>query len=231
MADSLDPVRKKLWLLFEEEQELRNLAAQLQRQINEADVDDPRLAGWERRRDGARADLAEHRQRIDAHLRDAILDSPLHGFDAAGLDAFRDTAAREDLVFIMTKFPDEGNPLAPALARVIEEVQVAVRACGREPRIATWPYEDLVWRNVVLHMVGCGTGIAIVEGKYRPELNPNVAMEWGYMVGSGRKVRFLKEESFDPKLLRADFVGRTYEEFVWDDPKPGIAAAITKWFR
>ena len=46
-------------------------------------------------------------------------------------------------------------------------------------------------------------GIAIVEDKYLPELNPNVAMEWGWMRGMGRNVLYLVEKDF--KKQRAEF--------------------------
>ena len=46
---------------------------------------------------------------------------------------------------------------------------------------------------------------AMVEDKYAPELNPNVAMEWGWMRGLGRRVLYLVEQTFTKK--RADWSG------------------------
>ena len=70
-------------------------------------------------------------------------------------------------------------------------------------------------------------GIAIVEDKYVPELNPNVAMEWGWMRALKRSVLFLREESFDH--ARADWDGLIDYRFKWDDPKPGIDVALDKF--
>jgi hypothetical protein len=72
--------------------------------------------------------------------------------------------------------------------------------------------------------LGCCRGIAIVEDRYRPELNPNVAMEWGWMKGMGKSVLFLMEETFQHN--RADWHGLIAKSFKWDKPKPGICGAI-----
>ena len=70
-------------------------------------------------------------------------------------------------------------------------------------------------------------GIAIVEDKYIPELNPNVAIEWGWMTGMGREVLYLREEGFDHE--RADWSGLINYTFEWKDPKKGIESAVTKF--
>ena len=66
-------------------------------------------------------------------------------------------------------------------------------------------------------MLGCHRGIAIVEDKYRKELNPNVAMEWGWMRGFRRPVLFLVEASFES--ARADWSGLISSEFTWPQSK------------
>ena len=76
--------------------------------------------------------------------------------------------------------------------------------------------------------MGCAMGIAIVEDKYRPEINPNVAMEWGWMRALGRRVLFLMEETFSHG--RADWGGLRSLEFKWEAPKPRIRKAINEFF-
>lgn len=76
-------------------------------------------------------------------------------------------------------------------------------------------------------MLCCGRGIAIVEDRYAPEMNPNVAMEWGWMRGMGRRVLYLRERKF--RHRRADWEGLLTEEFDWDDPAPGIGAALDRF--
>jgi hypothetical protein len=138
--------------------------------------------------------------------------------------------AFEDFVFIMTKFPDlkDKNPEGPRLSSVIGNVADAVKARGYKPRIASEKdYNRWLFGNVELFLCGCARGIAIVEDKYLPELNPNVAIEWGWMTGMGRDVLYLREQGFDH--ARADWTGLTNYTFDWNDPKPGIDSAVNKF--
>ncbi len=134
----------------------------------------------------------------------------------------------EKSVFIMTKFPDPGDPRSDALQRVIDSVGKAIQGCGYCARIASeTDHHEWLWGNVELYLLGCAYGVAIVEDKYRPELNPNVAMEWGWMRGMGRRVLFLREKEF--KNDRADWSGLTGYEFEWDNPEPGVLEAVKKF--
>jgi hypothetical protein len=136
----------------------------------------------------------------------------------------------DDFVFIMTKFPDrsDGKHEGQQLEAVIKGVQEAVKARGYKPRMA-WEKDYTRWLfgNVELFLLGCARGIAIVEDKYIPELNPNVAIEWGWMTGIGRDVLYLREQGF--KHARADWDGLIHYPFDWKDPKPGIDLAANKF--
>jgi hypothetical protein len=144
------------------------------------------------------------------------------------LQAFWDDGSYERSVFVMTKFPDPGgNPKTPELERVIKAVKSAVDASGFTPRVAQFPrnYHPGLWDSVELHLLGCRQGIAIVEDCYLPELNPNVAMEWGWMRGMGKPILFLIEEGFGH--FRADLGDLLKEQFSWADPGPSINAAVS----
>jgi hypothetical protein len=78
-------------------------------------------------------------------------------------------------------------------------------------------------------LLGCKRGIAIVEDKYLPELNPNVAMEWGWMRGMGRNVLYLVEKEF--KRQRADWGGLIEAPFDWANPKLGIEKGVRDWLK
>jgi hypothetical protein len=79
------------------------------------------------------------------------------------------------------------------------------RACYK-PRIACEnDYTRWLFGNVESCVFGCARGIAIVEDKYLPELNPNVAIEWGWMTGMGRDGPLFTEQGFDHG--RADWSG------------------------
>jgi hypothetical protein len=141
------------------------------------------------------------------------------------LPQFHQKGTYDASVFIMTKFPDGPSPEAVQLHNIIEAVKAEVQGRGYIPRIAQGPaYHRWLFDNVELFLLGCARGVAIVEDKYLPELNPNVAMEWGWMTGMGRQVLFLREEKFEH--VRADWSGLLNAPFDWKDPGPGIAAGL-----
>jgi hypothetical protein len=132
----------------------------------------------------------------------------------------------------MTKFPDpkSSSPADAQLTAVIQEVRNAVQGCGFVARIASDnQYHPILWDNVELYLLGCRRGIAIVEDKYLPELNPNVAMEWGWMRGMGRNVLYLVEKDF--KKQRADWGGLIERTFDWASPQADIKAAVEFWLK
>jgi hypothetical protein len=176
-------------------------------------------------------DIERQRQRMASVLRNVIEFPPQHTRHGLLLDGFHGVASFDKSVFVMTKFPDRQapKPLDKELDAVIQAVRDAVQAHGYRARLADDkpPYHALLWDNVELHLLGCERGIAIVEDKYLPELNPNVAMEWGWMRGMGRKVLYIVEKDF--KRARADWDGLIETRFDWANPAPGIQAAVNAW--
>src|ERR1044071_7899395 len=143
------------------------------------------------------AALDAARDRIVNNLQKRVVRYPYyHERHFRLLRDFHAAGKYEESVFIMTKFPDPGDPGAPQLQNVIDAVSEGIRANGLKPRIATTQYHPLLWDNVELHTLACCRGVAIVEDRYRPELNPNVAMEWGFMRALGKPVLFLIEKDF-----------------------------------
>jgi hypothetical protein len=144
------------------------------------------------------------------------------------LQDFWRTGAYEESVFIMTKFQDkqQSKDKNDQLDRVLGAISSAVESCSCKPRIAQFPnnYHPGLWDNVELHLLGCERGIAVVEDRYNPELNPNVMMEWGWMRGMGKRVFFLREKNF--RHFRADLGDLLSEEFDWDNPEPGVSTAV-----
>ena len=97
----------------------------------------------------------------------------------------------------MSKFVDGDDEAKDAeLQRVLDAAADALADAGYKPRIAQgMNYHESLWDNVELHLLGCSRGVAIVEDQYRAELNPNVAMEWGWMRGMGKPVLYLVEDA------------------------------------
>ena len=132
----------------------------------------------------------------------------------------------EKSVFIMTKYPAKPpTPVDLQLQKVIDAVTSAVTNRGYIPHLASnKKYHPELFRNIEVYMLGCSRAIAIVESKHTAELNPNVAMEWGWLRSTEREVLFLVEKDFDRE--RADISGLIKDEFDWDDPEPGIKTAV-----
>jgi len=150
---------------------------------------------------------------------------PQHDRHFRKLSEFHREGSFDQSVFVMTKFPDGATPESVQLSSVIDSVKAAVTARGYLPRLAMGQnYHRWLFDNVELFLLGCARGIAIVEDKYLPELNPNVALEWGWMVGMGREVLFLREQNFTH--ARADWSGLINATFEWTNPAPGVSAAM-----
>ena len=127
----------------------------------------------------------------------------------------------------MTKFPENAAGEDDKLKAIIAEVKQSITAAGFIPRIATFEYHQELRKNVELYLLGCARGVAIVEDHCRSELNPNVAFEWGWMKGMGKRVFYLMEERF--AHTRADWSGLLNKTFSWDNPTEGVRTALTDW--
>ena len=176
--------------------------------------------------------LKERERRTREKFENLLSVPPFHSRHDGLLEQFHDVASFEKSVFIMTKFPRdnpaERDALDEQLERVINAVKTAVEGSGFTPRIATeQAYHAQLWDNVELYLLGCRRGVAIIEDRYRDEMNPNVAMEWGWMRGMKRDVLYLVEDNFDNE--RADTTGFLNKGFSWDDPEERIEQAVTVW--
>lgn len=190
-------------------------------------------------KDEQEKDLADRIAKLDQQLesvaRELTTFPPQHLRHQPRIDAFHQDGAFDKSVFVMTKFPDAqaaangaNNGKDKELSAVITAVRDAVTACGYTPRVASdRRYHPALWDNVELYLLGCNRGIAIVEDKYLPELNPNVSMEWGWMRGMGRDVLYLVEKDF--KHERADWNGLIQESFDWANPAADIDRAVRGW--
>jgi hypothetical protein len=179
-----------------------------------------------------KSDIERQRQRVIKLLREVVEFPPQHLRHEQVLSQFHGVATFDKSVFVMTKFPDPKGP-APVdaqLRAVIQAVRDAVQNCGYVARIASdGQYHPILWDNVELYLLGCRRGIAVVEDKYLPELNPNVAMEWGWMRGMGRNVLYLVEKDF--KKQRADWGGLIESPFDWANPGLDIKAGVEAWLK
>jgi len=178
----------------------------------------------------AEGEMDEHHALNQKKIADALemlVRYPPHLQKHAGkLKYFHDNGrVYEKSVFIMTKFPDGNGTIDDELTKVIKTVQDSITRSGFHPRIALGHprYFPTVWDNVEIHLLGCARGVAIIENRYKQELNPNVALEWGWMRAMDKDVLFLLEKDF--KQFRADILGFIPDTFSWD----GSATSQVRW--
>ncbi len=133
------------------------------------------------------------------------------------LKHFHDDDRFDRSVFVMMKFPDPAHMEAWQVA-CLEDLYGAVKEeldrhglVARRADKKTYAASKQLWDNLSIYMLGCRYGVAILEDHVGDELNPNVALEYGFMKGLGREVILLKERRF--KHLRADLVGTIPKEF------------------
>jgi hypothetical protein len=221
MPGSYEEATKELRKLFREQFDLQNAMDALSDRTSTAEAEEKLIAYNQQ--------LAAKKREIQQYLECELLRYPPHhlGPHALELQKFHQLAPYESSVFIMTKFPEGKGAKDKALQAVIEAVKLGIKDAGMHPRIAQFGYHDMLWPNVELYLLGCARGVAIVEDHYRKELNPNVALEWGWMKGMGKRVFFLMEEKFASG--RADWNGLLSQTFSWKTPGNGIREAIQKW--
>jgi hypothetical protein len=173
--------------------------------------------------------MGQKRREVREYLESNLLRYPPVHFKqhADALRTFHAAAPYEKSVFIMTKFPEKKTGKDKILSDVIKEVQESIHDAGFVPRLATYEFHGWLWQNVELYLLGCARGVAIVEDRVRKEMNPNVAFEWGWMKGMGKRVFFLMEQSF--AHTRADWNGLITKSFSWKNPKEGVREALTVW--
>lgn len=174
--------------------------------------------------------LRAYRSAVREQLESCLRYPPGHVRHFSLLEQFHEIAPFEKSVFIMTKYPEGDREVDRELRSLIDCVKFVVKTFGCVPRLANERnYHDQLWDNVELCLLGSSRAIAIVEDKCMSELNPNVAMEWGWMRCLRRPVLYLVEESFDKD--RADWSGLIKAPFAWPGAAKEVEAAVARLFK
>lgn len=142
--------------------------------------------------------------------------------DIAGLttaiSSFESRHPYASSVFLMMRF-DESIPELRAIFDAIEEELrhyglTAIRADENR-------HHPELWSNIRILMNGCRYGVSVLEtlpaGASQGAAtasNPNVALETGYMMRSGKQVLLLKEER---SRIQSDLIGHIWDPFSKDD--------------
>lgn len=218
--DELNPTISKLRVLYERELEARRKLA-MSTDSTSDDLQERILARY-------RDDVQWAIQLIHETLHEFQQFPPRHSRHFQKLEDFKEDGAYDQSIFVMTKFPVGDEDRDRNLQNVIEVTRRTIMESGYLARLAMDKhYHPILWDNVELYLLGCSKGVAIVEDRYAPELNPNVALEWGWMIAMGKDVLFLIEENFQHE--RADWSGFLNKRFNWEQPEKGIQDAIQSW--
>ena len=146
-----------------------------------------------------------------------------------GIQKFKKEHDPSKTVLVMMKFSGGDPSKDKKLETLFNTIKLELDKYGLDTVRAdekNYSESDYIWDNVQIYLNGCNYGIAVLENLYSEEMNPNVALEYGYMLAKGKRVLLLKEKSF--RNIRADILGKIWKEFEFDDHK-SIKKAIQKW--
>ncbi len=130
------------------------------------------------------------------------------------INSFKDEHKNTETVFVMMKFSGNDEIKNLKLQTLFNTIKLELYNFNLIPlRAGEKDYSETkyLWDNVLIYMNGCDYGIAILENFYEDVVNPNVAMEYGYMLAKNKSILLLKEESFDK--LHADILGTLWNSF------------------
>ncbi|MGC1374610.1 MAG: hypothetical protein WA821_00185 [Anaerolineales bacterium] len=88
-------------------------------------------------------------------------------------------------------------------------------------------FHELLWEHIKFCMENSRYTIAVFEKIRGADVNPNVALELGYMLALGKSCLILKDSSM--KDLQTDIMGHLYEAFDSYAVKDTIHVAVGKW--
>lgn len=142
------------------------------------------------------------------------------------LEAFqRDHPAEQRTAFIMMQFSDtrSHDQIVSTLRETLTRHSIGgLRADDRE-------YADDLFANIRTYMHGCDFGVAVFDRIQEDDINPNVSLEVGYMLGLGKPVCLLKERTL--RALQSDLVGKLYKQFDVADISGSIPPELEKWLQ
>jgi hypothetical protein len=137
-------------------------------------------------------------------------------------------------VFVMMKFP-EPLKMSEGHVKLLEEIYAVIAAEAARHHLTARRadqkhFHDQLWENICVHIIGSKYGIAVLEDEVAAELNPNVALEYGFMKALDHPVALLQWSRF--KHVRADLSGklaRTFDIKRGKLDKASLRRAVDEW--
>ena len=143
---------------------------------------------------------------------------------ASGLEKFRaDYPIGQKTAFIIMQFGNTTphKAIVACIKSTLEKHGItALRADDKE-------YMDDLFPNIKTYMHACDFGVAVYDRITEDDFNPNVSLEVGYMLGMGKNVLLLKDQTL--KSLNTDLTGKLYKAFDTTAIDTTMPAHIEKW--
>lgn len=137
----------------------------------------------------------------------------------------RDHGDSNKNIFLIMRFRDE-----PPFPEIVSSIESACAQAGINVlRADMKEYSPDLWDNVLVYLYGCGGAIAVFDQINYREFNPNVALEAGFVIATGRPLLVLKDQAIP--VLPSDLSGRLYRDFNTYQPSATITPQVTKWLR
>lgn len=144
---------------------------------------------------------------------------------APGLASVLAESPFEQNVMLITRYPkdddDHFSQLIPKLGRAVAEHGLRLLVASDAMR------EDTLWSNVVTYMWASKYAIVLLD-KAGDALNPNVLVEVGGMLMTGRRCAILRDKSVAE--MPSDLIGHIYKPTDLAD-HAATAAEVHKWIR
>lgn len=131
-------------------------------------------------------------------------------------------------VFCMTRFPsDEEDQLPDPVREVISVARTVLAGHGLALHLASDSIiDDDLWGNVAAHGWASRYGVGLFEKRVDDFLNPNLIIEVGAMLMTGRRCALLRDNTVDQ--MPTDFVGQIYRGVDFDD-LDAVAMELHTW--
>jgi hypothetical protein len=144
-----------------------------------------------------------------------------------GIKRLLDRSPFERNVFCMTRFPSDPPVPHDPVPRAIEATREVLDNHGLSLLLASDSNaDDELWGNVGAHMWASQYGIGFLEDRVGDGLNPNVTIELGSMIITGRRCAILKDTTAPNPPT--DLSGQIYKPL--DLAKPAdVADVVERW--
>ena len=129
-------------------------------------------------------------------------------------------------VFGISRYPRPAHPDDP-MSATLATVKGTLAKFGLELHLASdRSVADQLWPNVAASMWACRYGVAIIEDRVDEGVNPNLLIEVGSMLITGRRCVMRKDSTIT--AMPTDLVGHIRKDIDLDD-QATIAGALEQW--